>query len=124
MASIKVSRIENLGVNPVFSYYINGQKLTKQPNKPGFIDCLNKFLLIDSDNEIVSDWSYENSILTEANTATVININSVALSLTTEGELITGTPTDIAMKIYLLRTQFNARTNRAATISTQGDLTW
>ena len=124
MPSIKVSRLDNMGTNPVYDYYINGLKLVKAPNKTGFLDCLNKFLLIDNDNEVVGDWSFLSGILNEAQTATAINTSSVALTLDVNGELIEGTPTDIAMKLYLLKTQFDSRINRPATISSQGDLTW
>lgn len=124
MPSIKVSRVDNIGVSPVYDYYIDGQKLTKQANKTGFIDCLNKFLLADFESDTVADWSYGDGVLTEATTATTINASSVALTLNSEGELTQGTPTDIAMKLYLLKTQFDSRINRPATISSQGDLTW
>ena len=124
MPSIKVSRHDNTGTNPVYNYFIDGSKLVKQANKPGFIDCLNKFLVPDPLEDAISDWSFSNGILTEVTTNESIPVSSVALTLTSEGELIQGTPTNIAMKIYLLKTQFDSRINRPATVSNQGDLTW
>lgn len=124
MPNIKVSRVDNMGANPVYNYFINGLKLVKQANKPGFIDCLNKFLVPDSLEDAISDWNFSNGILTEVTTNESIPVSSVALTLTSEGELIQGTPTDIAMKLYLLKTRFDSRVNRPATVSNQGDLTW
>lgn len=124
MASLKVLRSDNSGVNPTYDYYLDGLKLVVPTNKTRFIDCLNNFVLLDSESGLVSDWSHLSGTINEATTKTSINLNSVALGLTDEGELIQGTPTDIVMKIYLIKTQFDSRPNRPATISNQGDLTW
>ncbi len=124
MASLKVLRSDNSGLNPTYDYYLDGLKLVATANKTGFINCLNKFVLLDGNSDLTSDWSYLSGVITEANSKTTINLNSVALTLSNDGELIQGTPTDIVMKIYLIKTQFDSRPNRPATISNQGDLTW
>ncbi len=124
MASLKVLRSDNSGPNPTYDYYLDGSKLVVPTNKTRFINCLNKFISLDSDSGIESDWSHLSDVLTESTTQTTINLNSVALGLAADGELIQGTPTDIVMKIYLIKTQFDSRPNRPATINNQGDLTW